>query len=224
MPTFNYALNPTRKVDLYPHEGALKGDLFCLHGGGWSGGDRGGKSGDIAKKAAKNGFRSWSLDYRLTPTVRWPEIMDDVLGCINWVKANYTVTKVLGWGWSAGAHMSAEACNRGWFDRAVIVSGPLNLVDRPTNPDIDALCLTSGYEAASPILHITPATTPMFLSYGSADPNIPQADGLEWFNALQAMRSAPDLWRPYTGGHTWDNTSDTFQKNERGAAFTWLAS
>ena len=223
MQTFTYASNPVRKVDLYPHTGALKGDLFCLHGGGWSGGDRGGKSGDIAKKAAKNGFRSWSLDHRLTPTVAWPEIMDDLATCIQWVKDHYTVTKVLGWGWSAGGHMMAEACNRGWVDRAVICSGPLDLVNRPTNPDIEALCINSGKAAASPILNITAATKPMFLSYGANDPNIPQANGLAWFNALQAMRTAPDVWRPNPGAHTWDGLSDNQAKAERGAAFNWLA-
>lgn len=223
MPTFNYATNPIRKVDLYPHTGALKGDLFHLHGGDWSGGDRGGKTGDMAKKAAKNGFRSWSLDYRLTPEVVWPEIMLDVEACIQWVRDHYTVTKVMGWGWSGGAHLAAWGCINQIFERAVIVSGPLDLVNRPTNPDIEALCINSGKAAASPILNITPATAPMFFSYGATDPNIPQADALTWFNTLQAMRLGPDVWRPNPGGHTWDGLSDNQAKAERGAAFTWLA-
>lgn len=225
--TLNYRSNPTVKVDLWPHEGALKGDLFVIHGGGWSGGDRGGKAGDIAKKAAKNGFRSWSLDHRLTPTVRWPEIMDDVLTCINFCEAHVAggsqpMTRKLGWGWSAGAHLMAWACINGWVEKAVICSGPLDLLNRPTNPDIDALCLNSGREAASPILNLVPATKPMFMSYGQNDPNQPLPDALSWFNALQAMRPAPDVWRPNPDGHTWDGLSDTQAKAERGAAFNWL--
>lgn len=227
MPTFNYRTNPIVRVDYYPLESypTIRGHMLVLHGGGWSGGDRGGKAGDIAKKAAKNGYPSFSADYRLTPGVRWPEIMEDIETVIAWIRANYPVTKLVGWGWSAGAHLMAEACNRGIVAGAVIGSGPLDLTNRPTNPDIDALTLNSGLAAASPILNITTATKPMFLSYGDDDPNIPQPDGLAWFNALQAMRPANDLWRPYDGGHTWDNTSDTFQKNERGFVFnTWFPS
>lgn len=228
MPTLNYATSPIRKVDLYPHEGPYKGDMFALHGGGWSGGDRGGKAGDIAKKAAKNGFRSWSMDYRLTPTVTWPELMDDVLTCINFAQAyvaggSQPMTKKLGWGWSAGAHMLAWACVYGWVDRAVIVSGPLDLVNHDLNPDIEALCPTGDYAAASPILNLTAATKPMFLSYGTVDPNIPLTTATGFYSALGDARVAPDVWRPYTGGHTWDGLSDTQAKAERGAAFNWLA-
>lgn len=225
MPTFNYRTNPIRKVDFYPREGTDRGTMIALHGGGWSGGDRGGKAGDIAKKAAKNGYNAFSADYGLTPGTVWPETMDDIIVLVQWIRANYSVNKLFGWGWSAGAHIMAEACNLGLVDGGVIVSGPLDLTIHTPNSDIAALTINSGLTAASPILNITPNTKPMFLSYGSNDPNIPQVDGLAWFNALQSMRSAPDLWRPYTGGHTWDNTSATFQKNERGYVFnTWWPS
>lgn len=69
---------------------------ILVHGGGWTGGDKGGtdkpgSSADITPWFAPltdAQFTWFSINYRLTPQYRWPAPLEDVQTAIRWVKAN----------------------------------------------------------------------------------------------------------------------------------------
>ncbi len=69
---------------------------ILIHGGGWSGGDKGGtlkpgSSADITPWFAplsKADFTWFSINYRLAPKHRWPACLNDVQTAIRWVKVH----------------------------------------------------------------------------------------------------------------------------------------
>ena len=225
--TLTYATNPVRRVDVYPHQGAYKGDVLVLQGGNFTNTpDRGGKSADYANKLSKNGFRAHVADRR---GLTWPTIMEDPRAVIDWLTAYFSVqaqpaTKWGAWGWSSGATLAAWLAIEWKVQKAVVVSGPADMAPlAPNNPGIQGLCPTGNYDDASPALHIGPNTSPMFLLYGTQDTTIPLSQGEGLRDAL-AVQSIPDcVWYPYDGGHTLDGLTDTQIKPIRGAAFNWLA-
>ena len=105
-----------QKVDLYlPEDRNLTGlpVLVFLHGGGWS-----------------NGYKEWmgfmapaftdlpaifvSVDYRLLPSMRFPENLDDTISALAWVHRNIAAfggdpNRLFVGGHSAGGHLAALA-------------------------------------------------------------------------------------------------------------------
>jgi acetyl esterase/lipase len=101
-------------LDLYLPKG-VDGPLpviVFLHGGGWSGGTR--TTGpDFKRFFAQDGFAIASIEYRLTPAVRFPSNAEDVKTAIRWLRANaaaHGLGQRIGiWGTSAGGHLSGIA-------------------------------------------------------------------------------------------------------------------
>ena len=90
--------------------------VIAIRGGGWCTGDKSGK-GDFApalKALTANHFTWFSIDYRLAPTNRWPDCLDDVQAAIRWVKAHAAEYKgdpdhIALLGYSAGGHLACLA-------------------------------------------------------------------------------------------------------------------
>ena len=91
---------------------------ILLHGGGWSGGDKGGadkpgSGADITPWFApltRARFTWFSINYRLAPRHRWPACFEDVKTAIRWVKAHAAEYKgdpsrIVLFGHSAGGHL-----------------------------------------------------------------------------------------------------------------------
>jgi len=96
--------------------------IVFLHGGGWSGGTR--KTGpDFERYFARDGFAMASIEYRLTPAIRFPANVEDVRTAVRWLKANAAAQgidadRICLWGTSAGGHLAAVAglAPRGTFE------------------------------------------------------------------------------------------------------------
>ena len=95
---------------------------ILIHGGGWSGGDKGGSTrpGDSADitpwfgPLTQANFTWFSINYRLAPANRWPAALDDVQTAIRWVKAHAAEFKgdpkrIVLFGHSAGGHLACLA-------------------------------------------------------------------------------------------------------------------
>ena len=116
MKTLAYARRGATELvlDLYLPQGAgsqLPVILF-LHGGGWQGGTR--TTGpDFRRYFAQDGFAIAAIEYRLTPSVRFPSNVEDVKTAIRWVRANAAAfglgSRIGLWGTSAGGHLAAIA-------------------------------------------------------------------------------------------------------------------
>ncbi|MDD6189063.1 MAG: alpha/beta hydrolase [Clostridiales bacterium] len=85
-----YGTLPEQKLDVY-----LPGDakapfpvIFYVHGGGWSMGTKRLGALDCIIDAVKFGYAVISVDYRLAPTVCYPEFIYDVKTAVRWARAN----------------------------------------------------------------------------------------------------------------------------------------
>lgn len=121
-------------LDIYtPDKSGKNPVLVWVHGGGWSEGDK--KTivtspVDMPKVFCAEKFVVVSVNYRLSPAVKFPVHPQDVASAIAWVKAN--ITKYGGdpkrinlAGHSAGAHLTALICTDEKYLKAV----GLNLSD-----------------------------------------------------------------------------------------------
>lgn len=61
---------------------------ILIHGGGFDGGSKSTNVRLLFEPLANAGFAWFSLDYRLAPTVQFPEALRDIDDGITWVKAN----------------------------------------------------------------------------------------------------------------------------------------
>jgi acetyl esterase/lipase len=106
--------NTELKLDLaMPKEG--KGPfpaVVCIHGGGWKGGSYKDMSRGVGliQRLADNGFVAISCQYRLTPTGKFPDQVEDCKCAVRWLRANADRYKVdpknIGAvGFSAGGHL-----------------------------------------------------------------------------------------------------------------------
>jgi len=91
---------------------------ILVHGGGWSGGDKGGSNrpGDSADitpwfgPLTRANFTWFSINYRLAPENRWPACLEDVQAAIRWAKRHAPEYKgdprrIVLFGHSAGGHL-----------------------------------------------------------------------------------------------------------------------
>jgi len=71
---------PLKSVDSSPW-------ILVIHGGGWDSGNSE-QLPDLNSHLANLGYTVFSIDYRLAPKVRWPEIKSDVLKAIAYIKSH----------------------------------------------------------------------------------------------------------------------------------------
>ncbi len=116
MKTLTYAVRGTTELllDLYLPQGvgAPLPVIVFIHGGGWQGGTR--TTGpDFKRYFAQDGFAIAVIEYRLTPTVRFPSNAEDVKTAVRWLRAHaaeHGLSQRIGlWGTSAGGHLAAIA-------------------------------------------------------------------------------------------------------------------
>lgn len=89
--------------------------IVIFHGGGWASGEASWSFGR-AKHFAELGFVSVAAQYRLSDQKNITPIdaMEDARDIIKWTRSNHSLlridpNKVVGYGWSAGAHLVASA-------------------------------------------------------------------------------------------------------------------
>ena len=100
-----------QKLDLYlPRNASGKAPLVVfIHGGGWTGGDKGGCP---AKWLVMRGYAVASLNYRFSQDALFPAQIEDCKTAIRWLRAHaaeYGIdpARIGTWGMSAGGHLVA---------------------------------------------------------------------------------------------------------------------
>lgn len=85
-----YGTLPEQKLDVYLPDDAKAPFpvIFYVHGGGWSMGTKRLGALDCIIDAVKFGYAVISVDYRLAPTVCYPEFIYDVKTAVRWARAN----------------------------------------------------------------------------------------------------------------------------------------
>jgi arylformamidase len=125
-----YGPDARHRIDLFP-AGNARGTLVFIHGGYWRSLDKGMFSWLAASWAAA-GVNVAMPNYRLAPSARIDEIVDDILAATNWLFAHgeehgISTERVVVSGHSAGGHLTgalfAAPRARLAFDPARIVGG-----------------------------------------------------------------------------------------------------
>ena len=85
--------------------------IVYLHGGGWSGGDKGQFEPQATHMATK-GFVGATIQYRLVPEATFPAPVEDTKAAVRWLRANASTYRIdtdgIGVaGYSAGGHLAA---------------------------------------------------------------------------------------------------------------------
>lgn len=99
------------KLDLYlPRHRTRFPVLFWIHGGGLHSGDKS-KTADVAKTFARHGFGVVSVNYRLSPAVKFPAHVEDVATAFAWMHSHIQDyggdrDRLFVTGGSAGGHLA----------------------------------------------------------------------------------------------------------------------
>ena len=166
-----YGADPSlQSLDVYrplSSTGALPVLIF-LHGGGWSGGDKG---RDPTKGAffARAGIIYITANYRLSPAVKHPAHAEDVARAVAWVRQNIAryggdSSSVYLMGHSAGAHLAA-----------LVASAPKYLQRMGVPPEIvrGAILLDgSGYDLVKRVPTSGGWIHEMLMNAFGADPSV----------------------------------------------------
>jgi acetyl esterase/lipase len=107
-----YGPDAMHKLDIYrPTNGENVGTVVYFHAGGWVSGTRKDTSAIILAQRAR-GWSVVSVEYRLSPAVRAPQLLADADRSMRWVRANgssygLNVGTIVAAGASAGGHIAA---------------------------------------------------------------------------------------------------------------------
>jgi acetyl esterase/lipase len=76
----------TLKADFYPTEKEQTPVVVYIHGGGLLWGNREEIQEEMVKLYTENGFSLFSIDYRLAPETKLPDIIEDIKDALNWIQ------------------------------------------------------------------------------------------------------------------------------------------
>ncbi len=187
------------KADLYRPkvipEGQRVPAVLIIHGGGWTGGDKGAaRELGIGTTLAENGYVGLSINYLLSNDdhrITWPQNLHDCKTAVRWLRKNADRLHVdpghIGViGGSAGGHLSAMVAATGpeaKFDpvgpygefstqvqAAVIMYAPVQM-DQTDRPWLGKTRAEDAalYRAVSPLTHLDPKDPPFLILHGTAD-------------------------------------------------------
>lgn len=186
-----------QKMDMYfPDSGGPWPVLAYVHGGSWMHGDKS-EAIMFADQMTSQGYLLVSINYRLYPEGKFPNMIEDVKCAIRFLRAhagayNLDPNRIAAMGPSAGGHLvsllGTSDGSAGWdvgeyLDQssrvqAVIAMAPVTDLTRNfPNADIEAMRGVGFGEdnilAASPITHVTVDDPPFLLIHGDRDEVVP---------------------------------------------------
>ena len=186
-----------QKMDMYfPDSGGPWPVLAYVHGGSWMHGDKS-EAIMFADQMTSQGYLLVSINYRLYPEGKFPNMIEDVKCAIRFLRAhagayNLDPNRIAAMGPSAGGHLvsllGTSDGSAGWdvgeyLDQssrvqAVIAMAPVTDLTRNfPNADIEAMRGVGFGEdnilAASPITHVTVDDPPFLLIHGDQDEVVP---------------------------------------------------
>jgi acetyl esterase/lipase len=186
--------------------------ILAIHGGGWSGGSKGGFGRDVAR-LERHGYVVVSVAYRLSRPGEpsWPRAFEDVREAVRWVRRHgrefaADPGRIVALGASAGGHLAAllgtypddptpPGATSARVQAVVVFYGPADLEvmygesPRGAGPIAQFLGgpperVPGRYLAASSIRHASADDPPMLLIQGQDDPTVPPDQALRLAEAL----------------------------------------
>ena len=184
-----YGGDPRQVLDVYAPAKARAGApvVVFFYGGGWNSGERG-LYAFVGRSLAEEGFVVVVPDYRVYPSVKWPDFLKDSALAVRWARDNAArlggdPQRLFVMGHSAGAYNAVElATDKRWLAQvgmrktdlrgAIGLAGPYDFLPVQT----DELRAIFGPEAqrpdTQPINHVDGDEPPMLLMTGIGDKTV----------------------------------------------------
>ena len=204
-------------MDVYfPDSGGPWPALVYVHGGSWMHGDKS-EAVMFARGMTSQGYLVVSINYRLYPAGKFPNMIEDVKCAIRSLRAHATEynldpNRIAAMGPSAGGHLvsllGTSDESAGWdvgeyLDQssrvqAVIAMAPITDLSRKfPNADIETMKLVGFGEhnvtQASPITHVTADDPPFLLIHGDQDTLVPYEQSQLMYDRLVQMNVPAQL-------------------------------
>ncbi len=197
-----------QKMDVYfPASGGPWPVLAYVHGGAWMRGDKSEAAG-LAAGMNLQGYLVVSINYRLYPMAKFPDMIEDVKCAIRFLRANasqYNLDpqRIGAIGASAGGHLAAllgtSDKSAGWdvgqyldqssrVQAVVAMAPPTDLTQKFPNADMELLRQMGtgqNFAADSPITYVTPDDPPFLLIHGDKDGVVPYEQSQLMYERLQ---------------------------------------
>lgn len=203
--------------------------LIHFHGGGWARGARP-ESWTGFRPYLAAGMSVVTVQYRLAGEARAPAAVQEARCALHWVGAHaadygFDTSRIIVSGTSAGGHLALMAgllpadndidldgCKGGPKAAAILdFFGPTDLTAGGTGADTRHPTIEnwigSGAGAGdierkmSPVTWLTPASPPVFIAHGDADPVVPVAQSIDLKKRLDMLSIPSDLFIAAGGGH-----------------------
>lgn len=171
-------------LDLYAPRDRRTGPLPVIvffYGGSWSSGSKDGY-GFVGRALASRGFLVAIPDYRLVPTVRYPQFLDDNAAAVHWLckhvaRRGGDPDRLVLAGHSAGAYNAAMlALDPQWLERdregvkgLVGLAGPYDFLPLEGSIAEETFGAVAHLESTQPICYVTPGDPPAFLATADED-------------------------------------------------------
>lgn len=214
-------------------EGEKRPCIVCIHGGGWSGGQRQ-HLDELTRRLAGQGFVAATVSYRFAPADKFPAQIFDCAEAVRFLRENadrfgVDPDRVGAVGFSAGGHLSmmlgagdagdglgiegGEGKPSGKVNAVVSFFGPslLGAADFPqqTTGILDGLIGADANgraeraKAASPVTYVNKGDAPMLLFQGTADPLVPTSQAVLMVEALGKVGVPARAELIAGAGHGW---------------------
>jgi acetyl esterase/lipase len=214
-----------QKMDVYfPQAGGPWHVLAYVHGGAWMRGDKSEAAGLAAGMTAR-GYLVVSINYRLYPMAKFPDMIEDVKCAIRFLRANageYNLdpNRIAAIGASAGGHLVAllgtSDKSAGWdvgeyldqssrVQAVVAMAPPTDLTRKFPNADMELLRQMGtgqNFVADSPITYVTPDDPPFLLIHGDKDGVVPYEQSRLMYDRLIQAGVPAQLVTVKNGDHT----------------------
>jgi len=213
-------------------EGPFPG-VICIHGGGWSGGQREVYS-PVIRQLAAEGFVAATASYRLAPGHKFPAAIEDVKCSVRFLRAHAKDFKIdprrIGaTGGSAGGHLVALLGTTtkedglegrgGYLDQSSRVSavcdlyGPTDIVNQTWSDETDQIVYRfmgktreediEAYKLASPLFQVSRDDPPFLIFHGDSDGLVPVNQSKILHEALQKAGVPSELVIYEGADHGW---------------------
>lgn len=192
--------------------------ISFFHGGGFDSGSRKDLDMRLLQALIEHGYAVASIEYRLAPTVKIDEMLDDCRYAINWMIANLDgcgldLGLIGAWGIGEGGHLASLLGAMGEVDAVFncFASSNFSLLDKglaeqkhlqifgTSNPSRE---LVATYD---PINYINKESAPFLFVHGAKDNRLPVEQSERLHKALQAKRVDTQLLLMDEAGHEVPN-------------------
>jgi acetyl esterase/lipase len=215
--TYGHVTGVDLNLDVYqPDIPGAHPAVIAIHGGGWSGGDKGWYT-VFGKRMAADGFVVFSINYRLAPRFPYPAQINDCQRAVRWVRAHatdYSVDpeRIGAIGDSAGGYLVSVLGTEDTRDNSdadlamyssrvsavVDLYGPADFTVPPSSASTAGLNILRSYfgkeptsdpqmlKEASPAQHVDSKSAKFLILHGTADTLVPIDQSVRMATALKS--------------------------------------